>query len=1243
MTFVSDNTSQIESLRISLAIVKHNEGHDDLPCFLDAKALQLDTVAFSMVSKSINSFHNIISQFQDDIEISYSDSGGLNNTQPTTKVTSMDLGETQARTQESRRQIQELGSTKELSQNQFPGSQEDSEARAKSQQGHGDRNKSSIENGEDLSGEEDLYTASPEITQTKVLSPDFQTSKTMPMPLLPRGRKGVKPKAKPPIVLGRHSLDSNLTTAKSKTHVTGIKAAKADNRNGKGNSLLQARTEANSGVKDLTSAASATRKEQKDANAKAPSQDLRVAKQPIVASAAIKARRPAATKKVVKSSAVGSKTALASNTVDLAYDFSDNLIPSPDANDASTPKVSKAKSISKPINTVAKPIGTQSKSKIVSTDDSPAPVRKRYGLHKPTGNASNDTNSSTVGVKDTAGTNPAKPNPKSETKATKPGISHKADATKRQSAPAALRATRQSQRTAASKVKDKMLGADDSHDDHKIEKSSPTKPKSQAVEDKKNSGTQIPNKFPEKSASDLESYSPDSDQDISRLQAEDARSLGLAPDKSPLLEQDRDLYDASPRNVAKVTDFAAKEPKKVSISSKPAPRHSGTDLAHKLGESLGFLDSEPEQDERQLAIPTKPTAFLKSTIRQKGSQQAPSPTGEDESVQNAGDKIRAYDHKSDDEVLAQNPFLSEHDDAPSAPNADTSVANSPRSMLPDDPETPLPGTDAVPNDESPEVPYPPSIHETIETQVKTKASAEVLNAIKLNLPAQISDTTPVLLNTDLDIVTGDRIMLSEAVRRVDVVTVSKKRKPSPEEPPATKRRRAGEDNTQGVNEHNPDIVLPKAAAAKTTTKKPRKSKTSSASPLRRSPRLASKAAQQPIESKAAGPEGPETSIVVKDPNRKPQVINFGGQGPRNQGVASAAKPQNITSALDVQVEVSPVEVHAADRKRKREKANFADVVSPPKKKQNSSPVAGPNDYYAMEPNSSPPPRVAKPKQGRQRLSSRPSSQASRVDRNGSPIAGESPIDHFRKLKERLSESEVQTVPQDSKAIADVQTALVEEEITRPRRVSQIFGSKITLGGKLKARPSSPKEPNSRYVAHGEIHGVYTNVDTKQVVEENKVLPDPFVERNRKASCFIERLQSSASKEIPQAKNAFESRRQSLELQAAKGHRAASIRSNEALKLPDHTLQKPVLNINNQGLGFVKQGERKTRPIVYEQSSPSELTSGTSYGSQSSDAARTPLQEVAARNEIWNLAVRPHYNTLGQAIHRIADVSMLLIP
>lgn len=1242
MTFVSDNTSQIESLRITLDLREYNMADDESPCFLDAKALQLSMVAFSMVLGSIENFRSVIHEVQGDIEISQPENGSLACTQ-TTKRSGVDLGESQARTQESRRQFQNLGSSNELSgdqgsrrqiqelansnelsQSQASVSQADLESRVNSQHDHEDRQGSKIER-EEVDDDENLYSASPQKskTQTKELSPEVESSKSIPKPAITRGRKGVKPKAKPPIVPGRHSLDSQMAIAKPNSQIANAKPPKDNKGNSQNKSLTQAKTTTNAAVKKLTGTASAMITEKKNTNAKAQTKTVPVVKKPVPS--ATKAQQPAAAKKVAIPGVASSKTAVEMRTTNLAYDFSDNLITSPDVNDASTPKVSKSKSTAKPPKAITKPSGSQIKTKVAIADDSPAPVRKRYGLPKPTDNVSNGKDDKVVEVRGKVSKSLAKEKSKAGPKATKPIISTKADAKKRQSAPAALQVTRQSRRAAASKAKDRMQGADDSYDDDELENLSPITVKLKAVEDKQTTATFIPTKLSEKVAADFKPQSSDNVKDIFELQAEVARSLGLAHDKSPVVQQNQSSDGVSPTIVTKNGIQVSDVPKKANPSSEPAPKNSAIDMASKLGQTFGCLDSDPERDEPQLANPRNPNSL---NARREESRPAQNATEED-------DQAGISEHQGNEEGLGRDPSLSDHDGAPSALNFDTSVVPSLPALLPGDPDTPHPETAAVPIDNSPEVPSPPIIQETIETQLKTHVATKVLNVSKPKLAAKASDTFKTVLNNGEDIIVGDQIVVSEEVRQVDVVNVSKKRKPTPEKLVPMKRRRAGEDTE--IHEQDPQIVLPaKAAVAKTTARASRKSKTSSASPTRESPRLALKATKQQSELRKAGPE---LSAASKDPSRKPQIINFGSQGPRNQGVASATKSKNSPSAVEAHEEASPAETQVANRKRKREKANLAEAASPPKKKQNSSPVfVEYNDYLASEPNSSPPLRAVKSKQGRQRLASRPSSQTSRVDRNGSPIAGESPIDHFGKLKERLADAEFHGMPQDSKATVEALTAVFEQEITRPRRASQIFGPKISLGGKLKARPSSPNEPNSRYITHGEAHGVYTDVDTKQVVEEKRILPDPFIERNRKSSGFIERLQSSASKENTRAKNAPEPRRNPRETQVTRGHRAAAIRSNENEEFPEHARPKPEPNHGQQKIGMAKQAERKTRASVYEQLSPSDMTSGTSYGSQSSDAPRSPLQEVSAPNETWNLAVRPHYKTFEQAIHRIADVS-----
>jgi len=64
--------------------------------------------------------------------------------------------------------------------------------------------------------------------------------------------------------------------------------------------------------------------------------------------------------------------------------------------------------------------------------------------------------------------------------------------------------------------------------------------------------------------------------------------------------------------------------------------------------------------------------------------------------------------------------------------------------------------------------------------------------------------------------------------------------------------------------------------------------------------------------------------------------------------------------------------------------------------------------------------------------------------------------------------------------------------------------------------------------------------------------------------------------------------------------------------------------------------------VDEKSIPSDMTTGTSAESTPSEPSRMPLAERENVNDMWNVAIRPHYSNLREAIHRMGDVSTLVL-
>ncbi|KAH6709155.1 hypothetical protein BKA61DRAFT_579227 [Leptodontidium sp. MPI-SDFR-AT-0119] len=1218
LTFSKGNTSQVHSQRVMLDILEDNDKTNERVCYLDSKAVSLSMVAFSIDSKCIDSFEATIHDCQGGIETVGSErseyDGGSENSPRIKKVVSLDLGDSQARTQKTsqaylgeanetygpRESQQESGYSKNPSPHQVPMSEGDL-----------DTSQSSVDQVamEHLQEEENPYDATPKNTLAKVATPEAEPVEPKPKlkSVTVRGRKPVKPKAKTPIVPGRNSLDSQLTMAKSKAHAANFNPATDDNgltrkKNGK---------QAGAGSKKLpastTVASAAKNSAKKDAKTKAISTTAPAAKKSANATSQTKAK---AAKKSGESGTVSSKTMAAAQATDPAYNFSDDIITSPDLNDASTPKKPKAKTGNK-TKTATKPIGNQSVSAVAEAGGSTVQPTKRYNLPKAKDSTSNaKDNDQTRSSKITALRESAKGKLKAkaespQSKTPKPETSSQANVKKRRSPPATLPATRKSQRAAASKANDKMQGADDSHDEVGVEDMYSTMSRSNVAKGKKTDEIQKHKK--------PESPSVPEDQALADLQAEDARTLGLAADESPVIEQgdDEDLYGASPRPRAKKLDPVPSLPKKLatlSVGDGKHARNSGIDLANKLIDSLGGLDSDSEQlDGPQIPI-------TKKSFITKG-------------------KTNVREPRKNEEITGQDQSPSKDNEDPLSMGTNENSVSSPIRPAPGDVTTP--GTErSVLEESSRAVSSPPAAHETIETQLETQITTSIVQIVPK--PSVLAHASLNGLNAASS--SGDSVAVKQAtlteVGQVNAVDVSKKRKAVPETLAVRKRRRADQEEMQKFEEQILEVVQAKVTTI--TTEVSRKPKSKSPSPVRRSPRLATKSTQPAIELKKGVPE---VSSVTKDLARKPQVIKFTGDGPQNQGVASAARLKSVRELMEIHEASSPAAMHATDRKRKRDMSDFLETVSPPMKKLNSSPMGVQEDGPTkIQPGSSHHEHIAKPKQDRQRLVSRPSSQASRVDRNGSPLAVEGQVDHFSKLKEKLA-SQGQNKPQELRTVPDTLAEVCEEPSTRPRRPSEIFGPKISLGKKLKGRPSSPEESNSRYIAHGESHGVYTDVDTQKVIEEKKVLPDPFVERSRKSSNFIERLQSSSSKENIAAKSKSKSRLDSRELRPAQGLHTVMSRSKTEDNLPELPREKRALNRGQQRLELMAQPARAKKPL-YEISSPSEMTSGTSFRSQSSDAARTPLEEVPGPNETWNLAVRPHYKTLGQAVHRIADELMI---
>lgn len=380
----------------------------------------------------------------------------------------------------------------------------------------------------------------------------------------------------------------------------------------------------------------------------------------------------------------------------------------------------------------------------------------------------------------------------------------------------------------------------------------------------------------------------------------------------------------------------------------------------------------------------------------------------------------------------------------------------------------------------------------------------------------------------------------------------------------------------------------------------------------------------------------------KDPSRKPNIIAFSNSGPLNQGKFNITKKTaNKTSEVPV---TSEVVEHK--RKRKPEKATDEAPQSPPKKRQHSSPIQYDDNLAQSQveegfpmngPFNERSPVEASGRHTRSR-SNRQSSQTSRVDEKGSPVAA-GDIDHMRNLKERMSQSARPESPHDHQST----NSAAESPEDNKQGFSVIFAPRVELEVKEKARAASPQEEvTSRYIAHERTaHGHYKGIQSQEVVAPETELADPFKDAPSRSTPFIERLRRS-SKEIDAAEAQPQVRHLALPGSQVNGNDAlpqvprqnsARIRRSDANNRTRFNVQEdPEKTLVGSGRGHGRQ------------ISPGDMTNGSSPESRSSGQSTKEVEDQLPLGEMrWNVALRPHYVTAREAIHLIADVRLIPLP
>jgi hypothetical protein len=949
--------------------------------------------------------------------------------------------------------------------------------------------------------------------------------------------------------------------------------------------------------------------------------------------------------------------------------FSDNYITDVDPIDASTPKVTAAESQARKKTPATSTSNTQTK-KLSSLAGTTSQKQKRYSLHPPAKSTpisgdlydvppdpdEDEASQKTKGKKSAKAGKSALKAATSAKTTSKTGP--KAATKKRQSAPAALgrpTGTRNSQRAAAAKANEQLQGADKSDVEDAELDEQPAPLKSQATKKGKTKAGPDTTKAriaPKEAVDDKVAPVTEEDDEMSPRPQPDALSPSPVPNNAVNHVNADNLYDATPKPPSKKP--GSQNPRESTVEDSEAParvskapkknkpemkkRNSSLDMASKLGNLLNDVSDNPPETEPQGSIVRKQLLQSDEPIKRK-------PT----TAKNEDAPAVAKSTKS---------AATNHMEVNSKPNTRVCEVSDSSSLSPTEE-----------HEQEVSTPAPKQVKRFV-SQEKSKANDdEIFKKPEIpthqkKTPNRPDDREPFTAKSNLteevtldepeqDVATSELVnrVITEAARDApmepahddqDNAEIGRKRKAELTTITLPKRQRIDENQAR-AREASPAPSLPSSppVRAKASPKQSQKSAENMVSP-RRSPRLVDRArrAAEVLQQATS-----EAISAAKDPNRKPHLVTFGVNGALNQGISSTAKVRKdrLSSKNQPQPEEAPKPAHedVGDKKRKREQLDVVDAETLPSKRRSVSPRETSiideyedGDLPVLQDSS--PVEEVKTKSTHNRPSAKPptrlSSQTSRVDKNGSPL-GSSQEDHFGKLQKRLAED-----GKGNKSQAPPPARAESPVTVQPRRLSEIFGPRVVLENKPKARKSSPEETAARYIAHEKTaNGVYQEVASKQVVALEKKLQDPFTENARKSSGFTERLMSGSS-----------SRKHA---KVSKQSEPIMIGGKEK-RMPQD--DKPGLSLNIPGAPRANLPEpaRRTQQAeirqkthvevenqhLFDGSTPSEMTIGTSYESNSSEPDRMPLNEKPRAHAVWNIAIRPHYADLHDAVHRIADVS-----
>ena len=413
-----------------------------------------------------------------------------------------------------------------------------------------------------------------------------------------------------------------------------------------------------------------------------------------------------------------------------------------------------------------------------------------------------------------------------------------------------------------------------------------------------------------------------------------------------------------------------------------------------------------------------------------------------------------------------------------------------------------------------------------------------------------------------------------------------KRKAIDETATSVKRRRAGVEDTQTTTE--------------TSTRQSQRLK------------LQAKEAAQTLS------DSHSETLVDDRIARKVQLVNFGASGALNQGPSSMLGSSAIKHPEHelIKTAKSPA---GKKMKRTRDDVDGTNVGIPilghHKKRQNVSQEDIQDDLLTNHANcvgslSSPPIQHL-----RRRRGSKLSSQASRVDPNGSPraLVSAEKVDHFSKVSQKLSQDALEAEDQQKR---------------QALHKSQIFGPKPRLASIPKTEPSSPQNMEPRYVKHRIGNDRYEDVETKEVIIPEKPHVDPFVGgRGQLSSGFTSRLQAGAIENV-QPGSAHEPQK----CISSSTQVVDQATSNAACKSSKSFTPNSGLPQKDNRVSIYDEQTTLVNFEAQTPSSPDSLTSDSSIDGEES----SPMIE---HSNAWNVALRPHYAKLFAVAQRLHNVSI----